>query len=58
MKKDNLHKTFRTLLPLAFILTLIFALQLTTFLIGVMENLAKESYRIGYRFGSFLEWVI
>lgn len=58
MKKDNLHKTFRALLPLIFILILTFALQLTTFLIGVLENLAKESYRIGYMFGSFLEWMI
>ncbi len=58
MKKDNLHKTFRALLPLIFILALTLAFQLTAFLIGVMENLAKESYRIGYMFGSFLEWMI
>lgn len=58
MKKDDLNKSFRGWRFIAFALVLTPVLHLTTFLIGVIENLVKESYKIGYLFGSFLELII
>ncbi|MNB97317.1 hypothetical protein D3C75_445430 [compost metagenome] len=58
MKKEDVNKAFRALLPLIFILALTAVLNMTTFAIGVMERLVKESYKIGYVFGSLLEIII
>ncbi|WP_156123828.1 hypothetical protein [Paenibacillus sp. FSL R7-0273] len=58
MKKEDISKAARALLPLIFILILTAVLNMTTFAIGVMERLVKESYKIGYMFGSLLEVII
>ncbi|WP_342561292.1 hypothetical protein NST84_16615 [Paenibacillus sp. FSL R7-0345] len=58
MKKDDLNKFFCGWRFIAFALVLTPVLHLIAFLIGVMENLVKESYKIGYLFGSFLELMI